>query len=275
MPDQDAFENLRRQIDLTDKELLLLIEKRAELALAIGKMKAAPGSAFHQYYRPSREMQVLRKILSLQKNIFPKAGLVRIWREIISNVLYLQTPFVIAVQSGLGENGVSLARDHFGSIARLLVHESAARILASLSAGEAQMGLLPLSGGNAKEAWWIHLSSPLHILGRLPLWRDRKDVPQAFLVGHAQSEATGEDETLLHLIQSATISRQALCAKLKEAGFLPEIIDLCPQGQDMHYLLRLEGYWALQGEILAELPSRIGAEIRWLGAYASPLKEEG
>src|SRR5205814_10236698 len=72
---------LRQQIDRIDDQLLRLLSRRAELALAIAEQKARSNS---EVYAPAREKGVLERLARANRGPLP-APLVRaIFREIIS-----------------------------------------------------------------------------------------------------------------------------------------------------------------------------------------------
>ena len=59
---KENLKSLRLKIDKIDKDLLKLIQKRAALAVSIGKIKSkiSPNTSF---YKPDREATILRNIL--------------------------------------------------------------------------------------------------------------------------------------------------------------------------------------------------------------------
>src|SRR5438093_12656502 len=72
---------LRQQIDRIDDQLLRLLSRRAELALAIAEQKARSNS---EVYAPAREKGVVERLARANRGPLP-AHLVRaIFREIIS-----------------------------------------------------------------------------------------------------------------------------------------------------------------------------------------------
>ena len=58
---KENLKTLRSKIDKIDKDILKLIQKRAAIAVSIGKIKSkiSPNTSF---YKPDREATILRKI---------------------------------------------------------------------------------------------------------------------------------------------------------------------------------------------------------------------
>ena len=72
---------LREKIDVLDEELLKILNKRTEIILEIGKLKADTGST---YYAPHREQEILQRLTALNKGPFPNTALTYVYREIMS-----------------------------------------------------------------------------------------------------------------------------------------------------------------------------------------------
>src|ERR1700756_3286820 len=81
MPRKAAIPALRRQIDRIDDQLLRLLNRRAELALAIAEQKARRNSGV---YAPAREKGVLARLARENRGPLPEALVRAIFREVIS-----------------------------------------------------------------------------------------------------------------------------------------------------------------------------------------------
>ena len=73
-----GLDELRKQIDAVDKELVALLNRRAEIVVDIGKLKNTDGSPI---YAPDREKAVLDKIRQANKGPLPDKTLLAIYRE--------------------------------------------------------------------------------------------------------------------------------------------------------------------------------------------------
>ena len=115
---------------------LVLTGGGARAAYQVGVVKArvqplggtpADGSKF---IRPAREALILRRLVARHQGRLPKAVIVRMWREMISALLQVEGPFVVAVQAPKGETALwDLARDHYGSRVRITPLPAGADVL--------------------------------------------------------------------------------------------------------------------------------------------------
>ena len=84
---------LRRTVDAIDSEILSLLNKRADVILKIGKIKARKKESI---YVPAREKDVYRKLISKNKGPIPNESVKAIFREVMSSALRLERPISIA-----------------------------------------------------------------------------------------------------------------------------------------------------------------------------------
>jgi chorismate mutase/prephenate dehydratase len=90
---QERMGSVREDIDAVDRELLALLNRRAELSLEVGRIKRDdPGVIF----KPFRERDVLEKLRSLSAGPLPEEHLRSIYREILSSSRSLQRPQRVA-----------------------------------------------------------------------------------------------------------------------------------------------------------------------------------
>ena len=84
----DDLNKLRRKIDNLDKDLVKILNKRAELAKTIKKIKDSIGET--DIFKPSREAQILRSLKKINKGPLLAQHLQSIYREIMSACLSLE-----------------------------------------------------------------------------------------------------------------------------------------------------------------------------------------
>jgi chorismate mutase / prephenate dehydratase len=84
---------IRNEIDRIDKELVELVNKRAECALEVGKLKE---SNTESIFAPEREIQVLAKVLAQNAGPLADKTVAAIYREIISACRALEKPITVA-----------------------------------------------------------------------------------------------------------------------------------------------------------------------------------
>jgi chorismate mutase / prephenate dehydratase len=280
---------LRAEIDAIDSQLHDLLMRRTDLAVEVGEVKArvqplggtpADGAKF---IRPAREALILRRLVARHQGRLPKAVIVRMWREMISALLQVEGPFVVAVQAPKGETALwDLARDHYGSRVQITPLPDNGEVLNAVTRGKATVGILPMPRLGERSPWWPHLlargESVPHVMGRLPfgdIGNVRDPKAEAIVIGRAPNEPTGDDRTWIALALKASRSRRAILAAAKA---LQPDADLCLDrigsgtSAGREWLLDVAGF---AGEIetgLAALGEALGAEARILGSYATPLR---
>lgn len=273
---------LRAEIDAVDSQLHDLLMRRTDLAVEVGEVKArvqplggtpADGAKF---IRPAREALILRRLVARHQGRLPKAVVVRMWREMISALLQVEGPFVVAVQAPKGDTALwDLARDHYGSRVRITPLPGNADVFKAVSRGKATVGILPMPRAGERNPWWPHLlardGSAAHVMGRLPfgdIGNVRDPKAEAMVIGRAPNEPTGDDRSWLALSLKAPRSRRAVLAAAK--ALQPDArlcLDRGGKGRD--WLLDVAGF--LSALDFAPVAAALGAEARVLGSYATPL----
>ena len=281
---EPSLDSLRAQIDAIDDQLYRLIMQRAEVALSIGAVKNAHG-AEAGLMRPGREARLIRRLAAKEEGPFPKAVIVRLWREIIGAVLRLQGPFSVAVYAPEGAAGYwDLARDQFGSLTPATAHDSPQQVLNAVTAGRASVGVLPLPDGGDPQPWWPMMlaKDPKHprVVARLPFAAGEtvRGAPlEALAVAQCALEETGRDRSLLVVEATEETSRSALTAGSREAGLVASVVQSWQPPSESAvwlHLVDVEGFVAPGDERLAQLGQRIGRALQqiWpIGGYAVPL----
>src|SRR6476661_3971979 len=84
---------LRAEIDRVDKELVTLLNHRAEIALQIGQVKQKQGL---EVWSPAREDEVIARALGGSRGPMPPEALRLIFRELMSTSRALQRPLRVA-----------------------------------------------------------------------------------------------------------------------------------------------------------------------------------
>jgi len=137
-----VLDKLRAAIDAVDDELLALIEKRAELAAAVGTHKEHQGDG--PYYVPSREADIIRRLLAGSNGRIPEAALHGIFREIIGACLSLESPQSIAYLGPEGTFTHAASTRQFGSAAHYLACKSLDEVFDEVESGRANYGVVPV-----------------------------------------------------------------------------------------------------------------------------------
>jgi chorismate mutase / prephenate dehydratase len=275
-----ALDDLRRRIDQIDDQLHDLIMQRAEVVQSVARAKQRGGIAT---VRPGREATLLRRLVERHRGPFPRAVLVRLWRELISGSISLQGQFTVAVQTpGATPDYWDLARDHYGSCMPMLAFQSSGEVLRALSEGRAMIGVLPMPAEGESAPWWPMLAASgagaPRVIARLPFagcGNARGESANALVIGHAEVDATGADRSVLAIEIQDDLSRARLIGALNEADLAVTLFAAhTSDGRAAWNLVEIDDLVtpddARLRKALAPLAERV-ARVTHLGAYARPL----
>lgn len=82
-----SVEQLRRSIDRMDAQLLTLLNRRAALAVRVGRLKKRQGL---RLFDPKREGEILRRLTRVNGGPLPPQAIRAIYREILRQVRRLE-----------------------------------------------------------------------------------------------------------------------------------------------------------------------------------------
>lgn len=94
--------SLRAEIDALDRELLLLLNRRAQLAVAVGELKGSIGALVRD---PAREHQVLEQVRRANAGPLDEHAVTKLFRLIICESRRVESRFF---NSSAGEPGDSV-----------------------------------------------------------------------------------------------------------------------------------------------------------------------
>jgi chorismate mutase / prephenate dehydratase len=157
---------LRQEIDRIDDELLAALERRAGLAREIGELKGGTPA-----YRPEREAEILRRIVSSSRNI-PADKTAAIFREVISACRGLEEAIRVAYLGPEGTFSEQAVRKHFGGAVEARPVASVDEAFRSAEAGATQFTVVPVENstdGVVGRTLDLLTSTPLRICGEIEL----------------------------------------------------------------------------------------------------------
>ena len=160
--------NLRGEIDRIDKDLVALLNRRAEIALQIGQVKQKQGI---EIWSPAREDAVIAHALSVSRGPMPPETLRLIFRELMSSSRALQRPLRVAFL------GPKYSYSHLASVAKFgeaVEHVpvgSIAAVFEEVNRRHVQFGLVPLE--NSTDG---RIVDTLEMFVRLPMLKIRAEV---------------------------------------------------------------------------------------------------
>lgn len=191
-----SLEDIRREIDEIDDGLLRLLVRRFVASAKVRATKKDEGSLASSPFRPAREAQMLRRLISHRGSDLSPQLLVRLWRVILSASAQAQAAVTIHLDSSLSSDvahRVAIAK-HFCGMA-LVTHTDVASCLSTLAGQKGDLAVVQLSSG-----WAAWLSQPnsigVHIIGTLPVIAART-TPELLVLGHAEAIPSGDDETIM------------------------------------------------------------------------------
>lgn len=141
----EGLERLRKEIDSIDQNILELLNKRAEIAIEIAKIKREKNLKFHS---PEREKEILDRMTSLNRGPFPNDALKVVFKEIISASLSLEEPVKVAYLGPEGTFTNLAALRHFGSSAQYIPEDSIKAVFDSTLSGRVNYGVVPVENSN-------------------------------------------------------------------------------------------------------------------------------
>src|SRR5580765_2514113 len=169
-PSDAELVGLRNRIDAVDRELLDLLNRRAELVQQVGEVKRKEGSVA---FRPEREAQVIDTLKSLNGGPLRTESVAPIWREIMSACRALETPTRVAYLGPAGTFSELAALGYFGSSIVKVLCANADEVFHATSAGAADFGVVPVensSEGVVTRSLDLFLTTPLIIVGETSLY---------------------------------------------------------------------------------------------------------
>ncbi|MFN0042734.1 MAG: chorismate mutase [Alphaproteobacteria bacterium] len=263
-----SLDALRREIDRLDDALHDLIVKRAEIVAGIRAAKAGSLAL-----RPAREAEVLRRLLARHTGDFPRASLVRVWREIMGAMVRLQGPFSVAA---LADGAcAALAREEYGASTAVAEWPRARDVLAAMRQGAASIAVLPVPHPSEVDPWWPKLldDGEFHIVAGLPFASHPgagTGAPKALAVARLAPAPSGEDRTWIGVRGARAADAERLRVVFGNSGIAVRAAVMAKDGAAFEVEGFIESSDARLSGIAAAVP---GATARVLGAYAVPLDD--
>ncbi|MEM7453591.1 MAG: prephenate dehydratase [Planctomycetota bacterium] len=172
MEDHDkTLSDLRDQIDHLDRQLVDVINRRAQCVVEVGKLKRETGIPI---YAPHREVAVLQKVKSLNDGPIPDATLEAIYRELMSGSFALEQPIRIGYLGPVGTYSHLAAVRHFGSSVAFENLRAIEGVFEEVARGHVDYGLVPIensTGGGITETLdaFLNYWKRLNIYGEVQL----------------------------------------------------------------------------------------------------------
>lgn len=138
---ETQLQPLRLRIDEIDRQLVALLNERAQVVVAVGQVKRGGGGAV---YRPDRERAVLQQVREWNQGPLPDQTIEAIWRELMSGSFALERPMRIGYLGPAGSFSHLAARKKFGASVEYDNLEDIAAVFEEIARGHIDLGLVPI-----------------------------------------------------------------------------------------------------------------------------------
>ncbi|MCA9442587.1 MAG: prephenate dehydratase [Candidatus Omnitrophica bacterium] len=138
---EERLKSLRELIDQTDREVLTLLNKRAEVVLEVGRLKKEDSQA-GKFYVPHRERDIFESLVAANEGKFPTSAIPAVYREIISACRSLETPLNIGYLGPPSSYCHAAALQKFGTSATFFPYDGFSAIFRAVEKGECHYGVV-------------------------------------------------------------------------------------------------------------------------------------
>jgi chorismate mutase/prephenate dehydratase len=142
MKPKNELAPFRARIDAIDDALLSLLSERAEVAIAVGRVKKKAGTAV--LHDAERERAVIARLVKKGAGRFPKDAIRTLFREVMSACLSLEESLRVAYLGPEGTFSHMAVRKAFGLSATYVECATIEGVFDAVSAGEATYGVVPV-----------------------------------------------------------------------------------------------------------------------------------
>jgi len=164
-----SLEELRKQIDKIDNQLVQLLNERASVVIEVGKLKS---KADKPIYSPDREKEIFSKIIQANKGPLPDRCLVAIWRELMSGSFVLEKPLRIGYLGPEGSFSHAAALLKFGQSVEYESLADIKGIFDEVSKGHCDLGVVPIentTGGSVAETFDAFIDSDVKVCAEVQM----------------------------------------------------------------------------------------------------------
>jgi chorismate mutase / prephenate dehydratase len=209
------LEELRKEIDLLDNELLELLNKRMSVVRNIGDLKKSTNAII---YRPEREKAILDRLFHLNKGPLSKKSIEAIFLEIFAVSRNFELPERVAYLGPEGSFTHQAAEMRFGATSEYMALSSIQSVFETVNTERAKFGVIPIE--NNQEGVVIET---LDFLGKY----DLKIVAEIPMAIHFAFATLCEKLPDIKKIYSKDIAFRQ-CKRFLEGNFMENQVELVP-----------------------------------------------
>lgn len=139
--DEKRLAGLRQDIDRVDTLMLDILNRRANLSLEVGKLKAKRHAPI---FRPAREAEIMEGLVKESKGPLPEEHLRAIYREIFSSSRAMQKPASVAYLGPEGTFSNIASQEFFGHSHEFLPMGHLSEVFDAVQKRECDYGAIPI-----------------------------------------------------------------------------------------------------------------------------------
>ena len=132
---------LREEIDRIDDVILELLNKRADLAIEIGKAKTRRNLGF---YSSQRERSIFKRLSAKNEGPFPNEALRAVYREIMSASLSLEKPLKVSFLGPRATFTHLACLQHFGRSSQFIPEKNIRSVFEGVERERVDYGVIPI-----------------------------------------------------------------------------------------------------------------------------------
>jgi chorismate mutase/prephenate dehydratase len=136
------LDDLRKQIDEIDDELIQLLSKRMDVVKKVGELKQTDNSAI---YRPEREKAIIDRLeANKQGSLLNRSAIEAIFLEIFAVSRNIELPERIAYLGPEGSFTHQAAESRYGGLSEYIALETIPSVFESVATSRARFGVVPI-----------------------------------------------------------------------------------------------------------------------------------
>ncbi|MGH6867541.1 MAG: chorismate mutase [Methylocella sp.] len=225
-PRLETLGDLRIEIDRIDAALHRLLMERGEIIHRLIEAKARQGGG--PAFRPGREADMMRGLVSRHQGLLPLDTVEGIWRIIISTFTFVQANYSVHADISGGDAAMrDCCRFHFGFTVPYVAHHGAALVIEAVARSCGDLGMVRAEAPAGP--WWRALVEPEapKIIARLP-FVERPDHPAGmpvFVIAKPLAEAAARDVVLYAVTIAGAGDHSALASGARGLEILGQFVD--------------------------------------------------
>ena len=141
METEEKLNLLRQKIEAVDRQILGLLNERAEIVLEVDKVKA---EIKMESYDPQREEEILKRLILQNSGSFPREAILPVFGEIISACRSLEVQLTVAYLGPPATHTHLACLQHFGNSIQSLAQESIQDVFEAVEKAKASYGMVPI-----------------------------------------------------------------------------------------------------------------------------------